>query len=95
MSREYSIRNVVRKHAEASTQDNKEPFYFTPTQACLAWWGLFLLVRELGKPIPGSAGDEEFTDDLRSYADAIDWANNTMAKLNMHARRHKLVVLSC
>jgi len=95
MSREYSIRNVVRQHADASTQEHKEPFYFTPSQACLAWWGMWLLVRELGKPIPSSLGDDNFADDLRCYADAIDWARSTMQKLAAHAKGKGLEVTSC
>lgn len=95
MSREYSIRQVVRQHADASTQDGKQEFYFTPSQACLAWWGLWLLVRELGKPIPSSPGDDNFADDLRCYADAIDWSHATMQKLSAHAKAHKCEVTAC
>jgi hypothetical protein len=94
MSREYSIRNVVRQHAGADTRENTRMFPMTPSQAGLAWWGLFLLVHELGN-IPGHPGDEGFSDDLRCYADAIDWSHKTMQALAVHAKESKVEVLSC
>lgn len=93
MSREYSIRKAVREHADASTQDNKQAFYFTPSQARLAWWGMQLLLQELGGTIPSSPAEEEFADDLLCYADAIEWTKTAMLGLATHSERFKLEVL--
>jgi hypothetical protein len=91
MSREYNIRHVVRQHADADTKKNSAEFLFTPSQACLVWWGLHLLSMELRKPIPGGSW-EDYPDTMRCYADAIDWVGTAQERLAAHASKHKLEV---
>jgi hypothetical protein len=91
MSREYSIRHVVRQHADADTQQNTAEFPYTPSQACLVWWGLHLLSIELRKPIPGGCW-EDYSDTMRCYADAIDWIGVAQQRLLAHARTHQLEI---
>lgn len=95
MSRQYSIRHVVRQHAEADTRENSEPFQFTPSQACLVWWALHLLLTELGKPLPGNALEERYPDDLRCQADAIEFVTATMSLLLAHAKNHNAEISTC
>ena len=92
MSRECSLRNVVRKHAEASTRDDAECFLLTPAQAALVWWALDMLRTRIAEMSTPSPYDDEYADELRCKADAIDWASKTMPTLATHARKHKVEV---
>lgn len=92
MGRESSIRVLVHKHAAAPTREDGEAFYFTPTQAGLAWWGLHALRTQIAELPESFPYDEEYADALRCRADAIDWVTKAMTALAAHAKNHKVEI---